>query len=413
MLGVCDSAAQGERGSTKASQLHNDGARTDPQPAACTHHPPINRVVPVTVPMRARDAMQGRGSRCRATHPGSTLGSPRPTEAALSCHGRGSDVQRKLGSRVEPYRCRRAMRCRGDPDAARPTPPRQHARQPSPRRGCPRVPRSRFGRATEKARRRLLFTCCLLVRDTGAHATSDRQLHCEKNASERRRACHRSVQTDFCSRHGRGTQRRGRSGLYSASTFRVCERRAVSPDRRTEFRGGARDSPLLELAHRYAGSLASGASDAVQSVRPLGTDGLPSPTTSVQPTCTPIAIRAAERAQSSGGARAGLGGPRRIETDPKGPRNSGLNLRMVYPLLCFYPLLLPGGAIEIRENFFLMKLKLPGVFTSCETENRLKLKPQRVQRFAWWPPPAGRPAGRPPPPPTGRPPTAEVPAAPL
>ena len=51
---------------------------------------------------------------------------------------------------------------RGDPDAARPTPPRQHARQPSPRRGCPRVPRSRFGRATEKARRRLLFTCCLL-----------------------------------------------------------------------------------------------------------------------------------------------------------------------------------------------------------------------------------------------------------
>ena len=324
MLGVCDSAAQGERGSTKASQLHNDGARTDPQPAACTHHPPINRVVPVTVPMRARDAMQGRdpdaarptpaarlaalaprrlpsratvaaptcressaaalsrtdaGARCDAgaipmprdpPRRGSTLGSRRPAEAALACHGRGSDVQqRKLGG-----------------------------------------------------------GSCLLVafsvRDTGAHATSDRQLHCEKNASERRRACHRSVQTDFCSRHGRGTQRRGRSDLYSASTFRVCERRAVSPDRRTEFRGGARDSPLLELAHRYAGSLANGASDAVQSVRPLGTDGLPSPTTSVQPTCTPIAIRAAERAQSSGGARAGLGGPRRIETDPKGPRNSGL-----------------------------------------------------------------------------------------
>ena len=227
---------------------------------------------------------------------GSTLGSRRPAEAALACHGRGSDVQqRKLGG-----------------------------------------------------------GSCLLVafsvRDTGAHATSDRQLHCEKNASERRRACHRSVQTDFCSRHGRGTQRRGRSGLYSASTFRVCERRAVSPDRRTEFRGGARDSPLLELAHRYAGSLANGASDAVQSVRPLGTDGLPSPTTSVQPTCTPIAIRAAERAQSSGGARAGLGGPRRIETDPKGPRNSGLNLRTVYPLLCFYPLVLPGGAIEKNVN---------------------------------------------------------------
>ena len=110
-------------------------------------------------------------------------------------------------------------------------------------------------------------------------------------------------------------------------SFRVCERRAVSPDRRTEFRGGTRDILLLELAHRYAGSLANGASVAVQSARPLATDGLPSPNTSVQPTCTPIAIRAAERAQSSGGARAGLGGSRRIETDPKGPRNRGLTLR--------------------------------------------------------------------------------------
>jgi hypothetical protein len=134
-------------------------------------------------------------------------------------------------------------------------------------------------------------------------------------------------------------------------SFRVCERRAVSPDRRTEFRGGTRDILLLELAHRYAGSLANGASVAVQSARPLATDGLPSPNTSVQPTCTPIAIRAAERAQSSGGARAGLGGSRRIETDPKGPRNRGLTLRMVYPVLSFYPLLLPGGAIEIREDF--------------------------------------------------------------
>ena len=37
-----------------------------------------------------------------------------------------------------------------------------------------------------------------------------------------------------------------------------------------------------------------------------------------------------------------------------------LILRMAYPLLCFYPLVLPGGAIEIRENFVsYVKFKLP------------------------------------------------------
>ena len=47
-------------------------------------------------------------------------------------------------------------------------------------------------------------------------------------------------------------------------------------------------------------------------------------------------------------------------------------LRMAYPLLCFYPLVLPGGAIEIRENFVsYVKFKLPETETATRNASRL------------------------------------------
>jgi hypothetical protein len=55
-------------------------------------------------------------------------------------------------------------------------------------------------------------------------------------------------------------------------------------------------------------------------------------------------------------------------------------LRMVYPLLCFYPLLRGGGDRNSCKLPFLLKLKLPGVFTSAD---RLKLRKATCQRFAW------------------------------
>ena len=214
------------------------------------------------------------------------------------------------------------MRVGADPDGARPAAARQHRLQRLPRRGCPRVPPARLGPAAEKGRPPLLFPraskSLLLIRRTVRRYEFFGSLDGPERFSDPLRP--------------RPAMTRVAPASIPPVSFGICRREAVAPDTRSSaaereisWKGTcpSMDTAAVPRTPRLTAVDAAG-------VRPLGTDGLPAPITALHSPRAPCkrSARPDARNHSAGRLRT-LVGPRRIETDEKGPRNGGLIVRNV------------------------------------------------------------------------------------